>query len=289
MNFPDFQQQLCDHLYLRFDYRILHWTPVAGSTINRCYKLTVQDNGPLFVKYQDDPPEHFYQAEELNLQALSDSGQVRAPEVIEQLPNALVLRWIDPGPPSDSAQYKLGVQLANLHNQPVSHFGFNCDNFCGRTPQQNQITQDGFEFFIHHRLLQQGTRAFKDNYLTRREFTQLEALCERLKEWIPVQQPALLHGDLWAGNFMVDSDDNPWLIDPACYWGWPEADLAMTKMFGGFSEAFYQGYSDIRPIDNTMEERLDLYNLYHWLNHLNMFGSQYHSAVSGILRRFAGP
>ena len=289
MNLTDFQQQLQTHLYLRFDYRVLHWTPVAGSTINDCYQLSLQDGQTLFLKYRDNPATGFYEAEKQNLYALQASECLKVPKVIDQTEDALILRWIPHGPPSDSAQFKLGQQLAQLHSQPAPCFGFEQDNFCGLSPQHNPKMDNGIEFFAQHRLLSQGQQARDAGYLTFHEFKQLEQISQRLAQWLPEQTPALLHGDLWAGNFMVDDQDTPWLIDPACYWGWPEVDLATSHMFGGFSEAFYRGYSDRRTVEPGFEERIDLYNLYHWLNHLNMFGSQYHSAVSGILRRFTSP
>ncbi|MCV6588597.1 MAG: fructosamine kinase family protein [Marinobacterium sp.] len=286
MDETDFQQQLEQQLYLQHDFRVLHWVPVSGSAINNCYQLILQDQRKLLLKYHKAPPSGFYKAEAFNLQQLAGSGVIQAPAVIAQNEQMLVMEWIEPGPPSDSAQFTLGKQLARLHNRPVGYFGFARDNFCGLTPQCNLRNDDGFAFFSQQRLLLQGKIARDSGYLTLQDINQLEQLCQRLSRWIPIQQPALLHGDLWAGNFLVDSKDSPWLIDPACYYGWPESDLAMTRMFGGFSEAFYRGYNSERPIEQGFESRIDLYNLYHWLNHLNMFGSQYHSAVATILQRF---
>lgn len=288
MHISDLQQQIEKHLYMQRDLRVLHWTPVAGSSINTCFQLTLQDNRLLFAKLLPVAPADFYVAEQHNLEMLAATGVVNAPAVLECTEQALIMAWIPHGAPSDSAQYRLGQQLAMLHNLPAPTFGFEGDNFCGRTGQSNTKNQNGWQFFAEQRLLAQGIQARQAGYLTLREMSQLETIASGLKTWIPEQAPALLHGDLWAGNFLVDTQDQPWLIDPASYWGWPEADLAMTRMFGGFSEAFYRGYDEVRGIDSEFEERIDLYNLYHWLNHLNMFGSQYHSAVSTILKRFAG-
>lgn len=289
MNHTDLQHQIQERLYLQFDYRVMHWTPVAGSSLNDCFQLTLQDNRVLFVKLNDKAPADFYAAEQHNLAQLAATEVVNVPTVIDCSEQALVMEWIPHGPPSDSAQFILGQQLARMHRQPVTDFGFEQDNYCGLSAQHNAPMDDGFAFFAEQRLMAQGLRALAKDYLTRREMRQLELLSQRLREWIPEQAPALLHGDLWAGNFVVDSQDQPWLIDPACYRGWPEAELAMTKMFGGFSDAFYRGYASEQAIDSTLDERLDLYNLYHWLNHLNMFGSQYHSAVTSIIHRYAGP
>lgn len=289
MNLTDLQQQIQERLYLQFDYRVMHWTPVAGSSLNDCFQLILQDNRVLFIKLNADVPADFYSAEQTNLAQLAETGEVNVPTVIGCSEQALVMEWIQHGPPSDSAQFTLGKQLARLHARPAPGFGFDQDNYCGRSPQQNNRCDDGYQFFAEHRLMAQGKRARQQGFLTMRELSRLETLGEDLKKWIPEQAPALLHGDLWAGNFVVDTKDQPWLIDPACYWGWPEADLAMTHMFGGFSDAFYRGYESETSIASDFEERLDLYNLYHWLNHLNMFGSQYHSAVTSIIHRYAGP
>ena len=114
----------------------------------------------------------------------------------------------------------------------------------------------------------------------------LESILARLPELIPAQDPALLHGDLWRGNVLFNGAGTAHLIDPACYWGWPEAELGMTTLFGAFSPVFYQAYTETRPLQQGWRERLPLYNLYHLLNHLNLFGVSYHEQVLSVLARY---
>jgi fructosamine-3-kinase len=123
--------------------------------------------------------------------------------------------------------------------------------------------------------------------LERADLNRLENIASRLSNWIPQQPPVLLHGDLWSGNVHCDAQGSPALIDPACYWGWAEAELAMTSLFGGFEPDFYTSYAECSGMDSDWPERAPLYNLYHLLNHLLLFGGSYLGSIRQICRRFA--
>ncbi len=174
-----------------------------------------------------------------------------------------------------------------MHRQPAPAFGFSIDNYCGRTPQPNPQTPSGHEFFAEHRLMYQGRLAHEQGHLGRHELDALERLCTRLPTLIPDQSPALIHGDLWGGNIHCDGEGQPVLIDPATHWGWPEAELAMTRLFGGFDPEFYEHYLAENPLEPGWRERVPLYNLYHLLNHLNLFGSSYYPQVIQIVNQYS--
>ena len=181
----------------------------------------------------------------------------------------------------------LGRGLAQLHSQKQTAFRFDHDNFCGPTPQPNTPCDDGYRFFADQRLSHQGYLNLAAGHLTTAELKQLKQLCLRLPELIPPQNPALLHGDLWSGNVLFDTTGTPHLIDPACHFGWPEADLAMTLLFGGFDPEFYHSYGEVRALEPGWQDRAELYNLYHLLNHLYLFGASYYLPVKSILNRYA--
>lgn len=266
---------------------IIDWQPLTGGDICRTEVITTADKRRFCVKQQTAVPEDFFAAEAEGLAALRRNGRLRVPHVYAVEKTFIALEYIPPG--SHSADYwsELGHQLALQHSEPCPRFGFTRNNYCGHTLQPNPRYDNGHEFFVHQRLLYQGQLALESGLLHSDELAQLENLCARLPELIPEQQPALLHGDLWSGNIHSDVHNRPVLIDPACYWGWPEADLAMTALFGGFDERFYHSYREVLAFAPGWEERIPIYNLYHLLNHLNLFGSSYHPQVTRILSRFS--
>ena len=181
----------------------------------------------------------------------------------------------------------MGRKLAALHNHTNAQFGFEHDNYIGSTPQPNTWTEDGYAFFGEQRLNFQAQLAAKRGLLSRAEEGQVERVGERLAELVPQQPASLLHGDLWDGNALADENGQPALIDPAAHYGWAEAELGMTALFGGFGAEFYAAYEEARPLETGYQERFPVYNLYHLLNHLNLFGMGYHGQVIAILKRYA--
>lgn len=267
------------------ELNLSHLQPVGGGSINDTYKAEQADGRTVFVKTHAAPPAGFFSAEATGLQALRDAG-ARVPEVIDQTDHYLVLEWIDTQAPGPQSMAELGEHLAAMHTQNGPCFGFAEDNFCGLTPQVNHQMADGHDFFAECRLLPQGERAFNQGLLNRPEVHRLERLCQRLPELIPVQSPSVIHGDLWSGNVVFDHEGRAVLLDPAVSWSWAEADLALTQLFGGFSEPFYHAYRTARPMNPGFSERVPVYNLYHLLNHLNLFGESYKASVKRILSRY---
>ena len=189
-----------------------------------------------------------------------------------------------------------GRQFACLHRFRGLACGFDHDNYIGSTPQLNQplpgATGDGSDwpgFFIERRLRFQARLALENGHgdTLVRLLDDSESLLEDLLS-CAVEAPCILHGDLWSGNYITDDAGEPCLIDPAAYFGHREADLAMTRLFGGFAPGFYAAYQEEFPLAEGHEERLPMYQLYHLLNHLNLFGSGYYAQSERILRHYAG-
>ena len=218
-----------------------------------------------------------FRAEADGLEELRAANEVRVPEVIDcGLANGesfLVIEHLDLGRATTDVARRFGIQLARLHRHTQDQFGWFRDNTIGPTPQINDYNDDWIAFFRRHRLEFQVELAARNGYdLSRDGAAVSKRLPALFHGYEPV--PSLLHGDLWGGNWGV-VDDEPVIFDPAVYYGDRESDIAMTMLFGGFPRAFYEGYESEWPMAPGHEQRIKLYQLYHVLNHLNLFGSGY--------------
>ncbi len=265
---------------------ILDTQQLIGGDIADAFSLYTTNGRCYFLKHGQHLPSDMFSAEAQGLRAIASTNTVRTPEVIAATEEFLLLEFIETRAPGVDYWIKLGRQLATMHNHKAERFGFECDNYCGATPQPNTWYADGHLFFAEQRLLYQGKLARDQGLLTTRDFHSIEQFCIRLAELIPHQPASLLHGDLWRGNQMCSSSGQPVLFDPACHYGWGEAELAMTMLFGGFGDDFYTAYQEIRPLESGWQTRSALYNLYHLLNHLNLFGKTYYQQVSAIIRQY---
>jgi protein-ribulosamine 3-kinase len=252
---------------------------ISGGSIHRSYRWLCGDT-PLFVKVAERGGGAGLDAEAAGLQALADARAVRVPRVLARgcggATPFLALEWIESRPAGRTAERKLGEQLAVQHRVAAEQFGFAGDNFIGRTPQPNGWLAEWAEFFRERRLRHQLALAVQNGFgelLENPGARLLEAVDALLAGHRP--QAALLHGDLWAGNWLADSRDEPVIFDPAVYYGDREADLAMTRLFGGFGRPFYDAYQAAEPLPAGHAVRAELYNLYHVLNHANLFGGGY--------------
>lgn len=267
---------------------------VQGGCINECYQWGCA-SGPLFVKVAEAARLGVFEAEAVGLQELASAAAVRVPRVLaagiadEQA--YLALEWIDLGTGSASAsQGRLGTELARQHRKTAARFGWRRDNAIGSTPQINAWSDSWPEFFRDARLRHQ-LRLAEENGFGGRLQEGGAALLERIGDFFADHHPgpSLLHGDLWGGNAGVDANGTPVIFDPAVYYGDRETDLAMTRLFGGFSSSFYTAYEAAWPLPPSARSRVDLYNLYHVLNHLNLFGGGYlrqaESIIDGLLAR----
>ena len=275
--------------------RIERRVPVSGGDINRAYALFLSDGSKLFMKVNRKENQDFFRAESEGLRAIRRTGTVRVPEVIAMGTGDneayLLLEHIESGMRTRRSSGKLGEALAAMHLAdtedilPGGRFGFTDDNFIGAGIQLNEPEDSWTDFFVNKRLLPQFERAA--SYFSREDSRNTELFLGKIHNYLnEPAKPSLLHGDLWAGNYMIDIYGEPWLIDPAVYVGHPEADLAMTELFGGFDRAFYDAYSEAAGIEPDYKDRRDIYNLYHLLNHLNLFGAGYLGSVRSIIRRY---
>jgi protein-ribulosamine 3-kinase len=266
--------------------------PIAGGDINQAFRVEHAD-GRLFVKTHRAPPPGMFEAEARSLAALSAAVEARVvcvPDVVSVGPDHLALEWIGdrPGPSASGAPRALGIGLARIHRQTAPTWGWDEDNWIGTLPQFNPLLpgSDGpAAFFAAARIRAQVAMAGPGTLPTGCP-DRLERLCDRLRGLLPDERPALLHGDLWGGNWTTDGRGRPWIYDPASYYGCREADLAFTRLFGGFPPAFYTAYEGEFPLAAGFKERVDLWNLYPLLVHANLFGGGYGRQVDTIARRY---
>ncbi len=261
---------------------------VDGGCINNGHVVDCAHGPRLFLKTNPNPPPDLFAREADGLRALHQPGAPRVPRPLLAGPDFLLLEYLAPAPPAAAAWETFGRRLAALHAPAGPHFGFAHTNYLGSTPQPNPPTADGFDFFAEQRLLYQGRLARERGHLSGASLRALERLAARLRDRVPAQPPSLIHGDLWSGNVIPGPDGDLSLIDPAAHYGWAEAELAMTALFGGFPEAFYRAYAAAaeaggRPLAQGFRQRFGVYNLYHLLNHLNLFGGHYLGQVEAVL------
>ncbi|MBE9189162.1 fructosamine kinase family protein [Gloeocapsopsis crepidinum LEGE 06123] len=260
---------------------------VSGGCINQGYAIS-SNTDTYFVKLNSPSQVAMFEAEALGLQQMLATNTIRVPQPIcwgvVGSSCYLVLEWIDLGRGNELIWEEMGRQLAKMHKtQQLSKkaaFGWNINNTIGSTPQINDWTADWAEFFAKHRL------GYQFKLANRRggHFPQQQALLAAVPELLTHQpQPSLVHGDLWGGNAACTTTGEPIIFDPATYVGDREVDIAMTELFGGFPAAFYQGYNTVFPLEKGYEKRKTLYNLYHILNHYNLFGGSYSAQANRMI------
>jgi fructosamine-3-kinase len=270
--YPDhIKIQIQDH----FSQNIQHSSMLSGGSIASSWKLDLE-NGLSYV-LKINPIKKMVQAEVDGLNELAKSREVRTPKVCHYQSNWLVLEFIAPGRKNSDFFSEFGRKLAKMHRHESVSFGFESDNFIGQTPQLNSEHRHSWvDFFWENRLHYQVDLAIQKgaSHKLLDTFHSIESIAkEHLNE--SLERPCLIHGDLWSGNILVDSNQNSVLIDPAVYYGHREAELAMTKLFGGFDPSFYKAYEEEYPLKDGHRERLPLYQFYHVLNHYNLFGGHY--------------
>ena len=269
---------------------------VAGGDINEAYRQTLSDGMHIFMKSNQGKSVSFFQREAEGLAAIAETGAISTPQVFgcgtgENGGAFLLLEFVESRRPGKDYQEILAQQLARMHQSRTENFvtggiyGFAQDNYIGANPQVNTPCKSWTEFFRDCRLKPQFLQA--SDYFGKEEWKKITELLERTGEILTEPEyPSLVHGDLWAGNVMTGRDGLAWLTDPAACVGHREADLAMTELFGGFSGKFYEAYREAAPLQPGYEKRRDFYNLYHLLNHLNLFGRSYLSSVRRIVEEY---
>lgn len=269
--------------------------PVSGGDINEAYLLVLSDGTRVFLKENARKNAGFFRTEEKGLSAIRKTGAIRVPFVWETgiAGNRafLLMEYLEEAPVKKDFWEVFGTQLARMHKADASEwtpggtYGFTQDNYIGAGGQVNAVRTSWIDFFRECRLEVQFQRAL--GYFDASGRSAMQSLLDHLDRFLTEPAfPSLLHGDLWGGNYVKGPDGYACLIDPAVSVGHAEADLAMTELFGGFAPAFYDAYRMENEIQPGYSDRRDLYNLYHLLNHLNLFGGGYYGAVMRIVRRY---
>lgn len=286
---PSLWQQVAQHISdtLGQPFTPDQQQPLGGGSINAAYCLS-SGSRSYFVKWNQASQADMFIAELEGLQELAKAEAIRVPQAIctgtVHDRAYLVLEYLPLGAGKSATAQKLGEQLAQLHRYQGPAFGWHRSNTIGSTPQINTWTENWIDFYREHRLHFQIRLAARQGH-GGAWIASAEQLLQRLPEFFQTYdpQPSLLHGDLWGGNYGADDQGNPVIFDPAVYYGDRETDLAMTELFGGFPPAFYQAYNTAYPLDPGYPRRKPLYQLYHLLNHLNLFGSGYLGQVQAAI------
>ena len=268
-------------------FKIAHAVPMSGGCINQAWRIENRDGVRYFVKLNDARKLSMFKAEDAGLATLAATHTVRVPQPVACGTSGghafLVLEFLDLN--GNGNARLLGEQLAALHRTQARQFGFSQNNTIGETLQRNEWSSDWIAFWREQRL------GFQLDLAARNGFGGLQKQGQELLEKLPAlfdgysPVPSLLHGDLWGGNHAFTPDGMPVLFDPAPYYGDREADLAMTELFGSFDAEFYAAYRAAWPLDAGYTVRKILYNLYHILNHANMFGGGYARQAEGMMQQ----
>jgi len=263
----------------------------GGGCINHGGRLKTS-SGDFFVKWNSAA--HYpkmFEAEASGLGLLKRSTSLHGPAVIGWFEadeyQGILLDFVESKTKKASYWEDLGKGLASLHRNSNETFGLDRSNYIGSLPQSNEPRPSWIEFFIHQRLSPQLELAFDSHHFDKSILKQFEHLYTLLPSVMPVERPALIHGDLWSGNLITNSIGAPCLIDPAVYYGHREAELAFTQLFGGFDRTFYSSYDDAFKLSSGFQNRVDLYNLYPLLVHVNLFGGGYVGQASAVLKKYS--
>ncbi len=268
-------------------FTITGYSPVSGGCINQCFRINTDTSKSFFLKKNKRSFFPFFEAELLALQQIKETQTIFVPEAIKCEEGSsfsyLVLEFIKEGTSNPDRQKKMGQQLAKMHKHPKPYFGWDIDNCIGATPQPNPKSEDWIGFYRDFRLGHQFELAQNKG----KSFNGSKDLMDNIDFFFNDYQPSpsLLHGDLWGGNSSFTENGTPFIYDPASYYGDRETDIAFTYMFGGYTPEFYEGYESTYPLDSGFSQRKRLYNLYHELNHFNLFGGGYANSAQASINQ----
>jgi protein-ribulosamine 3-kinase len=270
--------------------RILSAATVGGGCINNAQRLETSA-GNFFIKRNNALAyPGMFEAEAKGLEILAETKILHIPLPVAtgkfDITSFIIMEYIESAARSKNFWEDFGKKLATLHRRSNDLFGLDHHNYIGSLPQKNNKNQSWINFFIEQRLLPQLYLAESKGKINSTILNNFKVLFKKLPELINEEKPSLLHGDLWSGNFIVNEKGEACLIDPAIYYGHREVDLAMTHLFSGFDDKFYESYYEEWPLEKNFYNRFDIYNLYPLLVHVNLFGGGYLDQVKYILRRF---
>lgn len=284
------QPDLKVHLSGILNENIERVSAVHGGDISTAYKIETATNAYFLKTNPASTALHMFQIETNGLQLIANTNTIKTPRVlvcdVYKGHAFLLMEFIESKSPSAKDFKHLGQQLAQLHQCASENFGLDTDNFIGSLAQSNVQHSHWVDFYIHERLQPQFKLAHRQSLLASSEIPSVEKMNSSLSPLFKNVKPSLLHGDLWSGNYLISKDGTPYLIDPAVYFGHNEVDIAMSKLFGGFGGSFYQSYAEIIPFSNETSARIEIYQLYYLLVHLNLFGRSYYGSVISILKTY---
>lgn len=266
--------------------------PLSGGDINDSFRIITEDGEDCFIKMnRSGAPKEIITTEAQGLKLMQAKGVSMIPSPVRLIQNStdagLVMAYYPTQETTDADWNRFFEQLAFMHQISEEQFG-GSDNFIGELPQSNEHRNNWVPFYSNNRLLPQLTLAHSNGYLSDSDRNEGEVLMDRLANWMPVERPALIHGDLWNGNILPTSQ-GILLIDPCPHFGHREMDFAMMSLFSGFPvKKHLRTYENIYPLEDGLFDRIELYQLYYLLVHLNLFGTAYLPGVQRIIRKFSG-
>ncbi|MEP6684880.1 MAG: fructosamine kinase family protein [Parafilimonas sp.] len=288
-------KQILDHIVQQLSrqfnqlVQIQKQTQVFGGDINKTFHLKT-NIGAFFLKLNDGSLKDMFEKEFTGLQQLHQTKTIKIPEVVlhGNFGNEifLVTEFIQQSNPSKHFWQTFAYNLAALHRQSNAEFGLSTDNYIGSLHQQNNFCNTWSEFYASQRILPLVRKAFDENKLTISDVKLAEKLCTRFYNLFAEEKPALVHGDLWSGNFMCNKDGEAVVFDPAVYYGNREMDIGLSLLFGGFDTRFYDYYNDAFPLQPNWKDRVKLCQFYPLLVHLVLFGGQYYNKVADIIKQY---
>jgi fructosamine-3-kinase len=281
-------ESILDHLGIKID----RYEAVHGGDINESFCL-YSGNEKFFLKVNDGKlyPRMFEkEARGLNALAIAMPALI-IPQVVKNGDAGqyqyLVLQWVEKGRPKKDFWESFGRSLASMHLQAQDYFGLYEDNYIGSLPQRNMKHTQWHTFYADCRITPLVKTLFDNGSFSKSDLAVAESFCTQSQQWFPIEPPALLHGDLWGGNYMISSEGCAAVFDPAIYYGHREMDIGMTRLFGGFDQKFYDAYEEIYPMVPGWRQRLPLSQLYPLLVHAVLFGGHYVGSAREIIRQFS--
>ena len=271
----------------KVDFAIADTRSVGGGCINQGYKIRGNDT-EYFVKLNQASQVEMFAAEALGLKQMYATQTITVPKPIcwgtADNSSYIVLEWLNLGGGNSQSWTQMGRQLAAMHHRGIEkRFGWSRNNTIGSTPQINDWMDNWGDFFAEQRIGYQLKLAKRNGG----NFIDTNRVVDAVRDKLSDRQPeaSIVHGDLWSGNAAIATDGSPVILDPATYYGDRETDLAMTELFGGFPAAFYNGYNQAWQLDSGYSQRKSIYNLYHVLNHFNLFGGGYAGQAKRIIQQ----